>query len=119
MNQVDIFKALGDETRIRIVSLLLKGELCVCEIEEILGISQTNASRHLSKLRTCGVISSAKKAQWVYYKLNGDFIKERPLLAEYLGTEVKKIESCRLDSVKLKRFRNKKTSAGSLQCEQS
>ena len=50
MNTVQMLKALGDETRIRIVNILRDGPLCVCEIESILEITQSNASRHLSKL---------------------------------------------------------------------
>ena len=52
MELVEIFKAFGDETRIRILNLLRNSEMCVCEIEAILGINQSNASRHLNKLKS-------------------------------------------------------------------
>ncbi len=48
---VQLFKALADETRIRMLNLLKNGELCVCDIEEVLDIQQSNASRHLNKLK--------------------------------------------------------------------
>ena len=64
-----LFKALGDETRVRIVGLLSHGELCVCHIEDALGISQPNASRQLSVLRAAGVVDSRREGSWVYYRL--------------------------------------------------
>lgn len=48
---LDILKALADETRLRILSQVLRGEMCVCEIEECLGLTQSNASRHLTTLK--------------------------------------------------------------------
>jgi ArsR family transcriptional regulator len=64
-----LFKALGDETRLRIVALLSHGELCVCHIHEALGLSQPNVSRHLGVLRAAGVVEDRRAGTWVYYKL--------------------------------------------------
>jgi ArsR family transcriptional regulator, arsenate/arsenite/antimonite-responsive transcriptional repressor len=64
-----LFKALGDETRLRIVALLSHGRLCVCHIEEVLGLSQPNASRQLAILRNAGVVESQREGNWVYYAL--------------------------------------------------
>jgi ArsR family transcriptional regulator len=64
-----LFKALGDETRLRIVALLAHGELCVAHIEDALGLSQPNASRHLSILSNAGVVTRRRADRWVYYKL--------------------------------------------------
>jgi ArsR family transcriptional regulator, arsenate/arsenite/antimonite-responsive transcriptional repressor len=64
-----LFRALGDETRLRIVALLAHGELCVCHIQEALGISQPNASQQLAVLRNAGVVSSRRAGGWVYYRL--------------------------------------------------
>lgn len=64
-----LFKALGDETRVRIVALLSHEELCVCHIEAALGLSQPNASRHLAILRTAGVVETRREANWIYYRL--------------------------------------------------
>jgi len=64
-----LFKALGDETRLRIVALLSHGELCVCHLEEALAISQPNASRQLAILRAAGVVEHRRAANWVYYRL--------------------------------------------------
>jgi len=73
MNQteqyVELFKALSDETRLRLVVLLYKREYCVCQIEAALGISQTKASRHLAILRRAGLLKSRREGLWIYYTL--------------------------------------------------
>jgi ArsR family transcriptional regulator len=68
--QVEIFRALGDSTRLKILKLLSSGELCVCQIEQALKISQTLTSRHLSVLRMIGLVRTRKEGQWVYYSYN-------------------------------------------------
>lgn len=75
MDMIRILKALGDETRLRMMNLLRHGMLCVCEIEAILESSQSNVSRHLAKLRDADLIISEKKAQWVYYGLNSETLQ--------------------------------------------
>jgi ArsR family transcriptional regulator len=64
-----MFKALGDDVRLRIVALLSHGELCVCHIEEALALTQPNASRHLGILRAAGLVSHQRRDKWVYYRL--------------------------------------------------
>lgn len=64
-----LFRALGDETRLRIVALLAHGELCVCHIEQALELSQPNASRQLGILKSSGVLDSRREGTWVYYSL--------------------------------------------------
>jgi ArsR family transcriptional regulator len=64
-----MFKALGDEVRLRIVALLAHGELCVCHIEEALGLTQPNASRHLGILRAAGLVAHQRRDKWVYYRI--------------------------------------------------
>lgn len=69
-NIVEILKALSDETRLRIINLLYgNGELCVCDVMEVLDITQAKASRHLGVLRRAGLVTARKSAQWVYYTL--------------------------------------------------
>lgn len=80
----EIFKALTDESRLRILNLLIQNELCVCEIEMILDMSQTNVSRHLNKLKNAGIISGTKKSQWAYYSINESFITKNLYLYEHL-----------------------------------
>jgi ArsR family transcriptional regulator, arsenate/arsenite/antimonite-responsive transcriptional repressor len=64
-----LLKALADEGRLRIVALLAHGELCVCHVEEALGLSQPAASRQLAVLRNAGVVDSRRDGSWVYYCL--------------------------------------------------
>jgi ArsR family transcriptional regulator len=64
-----LFQALGDATRLRILGLLLTGEVCVCHIHESLRISQPKASRHLAYLRRAGLVETRREGLWVYYRL--------------------------------------------------
>jgi ArsR family transcriptional regulator len=64
-----VFRALGDETRLRIVALLAHGELCVCHVEQALDLTQPNASRQLGILKTAGVVESRRDGTWVYYRI--------------------------------------------------
>ncbi len=64
-----LFKALGDEVRVRMVALLAHGELCVCHLEAALGLAQSNASRHLAILRAAGIVERRRHRSWVYYRL--------------------------------------------------
>ncbi|MFN0017030.1 MAG: ArsR/SmtB family transcription factor [Pirellulaceae bacterium] len=64
-----VFRALSDKTRLRILNLLLTGELCVCEIVSVLGVPQPTASRHLAYLRKAGLVVGRKDGVWCYYQL--------------------------------------------------
>ncbi len=63
-----IFKSLSEEPRVRILNLLQNhGEMCISDIELILGFTQTKTSRHMSYLKNAGIVSSRKKDQWIFY----------------------------------------------------
>src|SRR6478672_9253667 len=64
-----LFRALGDETRLRMVALLSHGELCVCHLEKALDLAQPNVSRQLGILKSAGVVDSRRDGTWVYYRL--------------------------------------------------
>ena len=64
-----LFKALGDETRLRILGVLLTGEVCVCNIHESLKIPQPKASRHLAYLRRTGLVETRRDGLWIHYRL--------------------------------------------------
>lgn len=68
---INIFKALADKTRLRIIWILSKAdtELCVCELTDALAESQYNVSRHLKELKIAGVIQDAKHGRWNFYAL--------------------------------------------------
>jgi ArsR family transcriptional regulator len=64
-----LFKALADSTRLRILGLLLDGEICVCHIHESLGLPQPKISRHLAYLRRTGLVETRRDGLWVHYRL--------------------------------------------------
>ena len=67
---VELHKALADETRLRIVRLLQElGELCVCDVETGLDITQSRASRHMTQLRQAGLVADRRDGTWVYYRI--------------------------------------------------
>ncbi len=81
MNElVTIFKALSDETRLRIVKLLEKGELCVCDITAALDMVQPKVSFHLCALKDAGFIRDRKQGRWIHYSLNESDLFRRMLL---------------------------------------
>ena len=71
-----LFKALADATRLRILGLLLTGEICVCDIHESLKIPQSKASRHLAYLRRSGLVQTRRDGLWIHRRR-----RERRLLA--------------------------------------
>ncbi len=67
---IKIFKVLSDKNRLRILLMLSRKPLCVCELREVLGITFSTVSKHLSILRDAGFIVSKKEGKWVNYKIN-------------------------------------------------
>jgi ArsR family transcriptional regulator len=63
------FSALADQTRVRILHLLLPGEMCVCDLVEIIQVPQPTASRHLAHLRKARMVQTEKRGLWMYYSL--------------------------------------------------
>jgi len=66
---VKLFGALADESRLRLLCALRRGELCVCQLTELMGLSPSTVSKHLSILRDAGLLDSRKDGRWVYYRL--------------------------------------------------
>ena len=77
--QSRIFKALADETRLRILNLLGAREMCVCEIMIALGLTQPTASYHLRMLESVGLVEDLRKGKWVFYKIADHRLVERIL----------------------------------------
>jgi len=75
-----IFKALSDETRLRIIKLLEKGELCVCDITMALDMVQPKVSFHLSALKEAGLIKDRKQGKWIHYSLSDSDLFRRMLM---------------------------------------
>ena len=104
MDPVEILKALADETRMRILNLLRFGQLCVCEIEDILEINQSNASRHLTKLKGAKIIVAHKQSQWVYYSLNQKLLTDHPFIRVLLEQELERDDCYRRDKERWHKF---------------
>jgi DNA-binding transcriptional ArsR family regulator len=74
----ELLKVLADPTRLRIAGLLAQRELCVCDLEELLGISQSMTSHHIGVLRRAGLLVQRREdrdARWAYYQLNPEAIE--------------------------------------------
>lgn len=86
-----LFKALSDPTRLRILHLLSRGELCVCDLMAVLDITQSKTSRHLIYLKHAGLVKDRKEGQWSYYSLirSGDILHRKvvELLTGIVDTE--------------------------------
>jgi len=90
---IEIFKALSDPNRLRMVRMLMEGELCVCELENILGISQSNISHQLRILRGAGLVKDRREGKWVFYSLEDNpYLKVlSPAIRDWMeGKEVTK-----------------------------
>ncbi len=77
---LDIFKALSEETRLRIVKLLEHGELCVCDIVAALDMVQPKVSFHLNVLKEAGFLKDRKQGRWTHYSLDGSDLFKRMLV---------------------------------------
>lgn len=78
------FKALGDVTRLRIMNLLLHGELCVCDIQRVLDAPQPNVSRHLSYLKHAGLVLDRRDGLRMFYRLAETSSRELAALLAFL-----------------------------------
>ncbi len=67
---VQLYKALGDENRLRILNLLRGGELCVCKIMDALSMPQSRASRHLAYLKNAGLVQDRRDGPWIHYSMS-------------------------------------------------
>ncbi|MRN52731.1 ArsR/SmtB family transcription factor [Paenibacillus monticola] len=82
MEMAEKLKLLGDKTRLTILGLLKDKEWCVCDLVEILNMSQPGVSQHLRKLKAQGVVNETRRGQWVYYSLN---VEDKPYIQVVLN----------------------------------
>src|SRR3954468_11523014 len=78
----ELFHALSDEIRVEVVTLLLHGERCVCDLMDDLGLAQSRLSWHLKTLVDAGVISGRKEGRWIYYSLNAGALGEARVILD-------------------------------------
>jgi len=108
MKQTETLHMLSDETRLRALALMKhSGELCVCELVYALELSQPKISRHMAALRDSGLVTSERRAQWVFYGINSQLPdwQQRVLSAvlEGIGDEA----VVRRDAVRLSKMDNR------------
>lgn len=98
-----LFKGLADQTRLRILNLLLHGELCVCDIQYVLDSSQPNVSRHLTYLKNSGLVLDRREGPRMYYRLAEPNEGLHKLLFGFLRDAFREREELAEDSQKLKK----------------
>ena len=97
-----IFKALGDETRLRIMALLVNGrELCVCDIIAALDLPQSTVSRHLSYLRNTGLVDDRRQGVWMYYMINSKRIEHAATIFDLLTAMLSELDQAARDQRRL------------------
>ena len=96
------FKALADVNRLRILNLLLHGELCVCDIQHVLETSQPNVSRHLAYLKNSGLVLDRRDGYRVFYRLAEPRLSPKKRLFELLQAACKDEEQLQADTRRLK-----------------
>lgn len=96
-----MYKALGDETRLRILGLLCRGELCVCDIMEVLELPQSTVSRHLAYLKNSGWATGTRRGRWMYYQLRASNSGET-IQAEIVAS-LRNLPQCQADQLELKK----------------
>ncbi len=99
--QEKILKAISDKNRIRIIKMLQKKPLCVCEIKAVLELATSTVSKHLSILRDAGLISDWKEGKWINYKINSepDRLESNALL--YIQMQIEDDEVIKSDRKKM------------------
>ena len=102
------FKALSEEPRLRILALLLDGELCVCNLMAVLQLPQSTISRHLAYLRNTGWVEGRRLGVWMYYRLAEMPTPLAGELLELLGRRLPELPETRQDSQTLNDFQRSK-----------
>lgn len=84
--QAEIFKALSDVNRLKIIDMLSCGELCVCDIIDKLNLTQSTVSHHAKILKQAGLIKSHKKGKWTIYAVNEEAFKAVEEYLKYISS---------------------------------
>ena len=101
-NIAAIFKSLEDETRLRIMALLLdEEELCVCHFMDVLQLPQSTVSRHLATLKNAGWLKDRRAGVWIHYSISPDLSEVHKALVKTLRTIMKQNEMANKDKKRL------------------
>jgi ArsR family transcriptional regulator, arsenate/arsenite/antimonite-responsive transcriptional repressor len=95
-------KAFADPTRVRILAALRVGELCVCELCDALGVTQSTLSTHLQVIRESGLVQTRKEGKWVYYTYHPEAEALIASLFGFFRAELKRDKTMQKDESKLK-----------------
>ncbi len=105
------FKALSDETRLRIISLLSNGELCVCDLIAALDLPQSTVSRHLATLRKAELVEDRRQGIWMYYRIAGADHCLPGNLLPLLQEQLSLMETAQQDLIRLQNYLRQKDAA--------
>ncbi len=108
---VNIFKALADPTRLRIVLLLRRRELCVCELMAVLGMEQSRVSRHMRVLREAGIAEDVREGRWIIYRVPEEAkallegvltgtLRDRIERSSEAAADIRKLEDCIRENIR-------------------
>jgi len=101
---LNIAKALSDENRVRALMMLSRGELCVCQLIEMLGLAPSTVSKHMSILRQARLVEARKQGKWMYYRLaDEDSPKEAVQAIGWVRNSLAKDKRIRADARQVKR----------------
>ena len=99
----DLFRAFADPTRLRLLNLLLEGELCVCDLCDVLDVIQPKVSRHLAYLRRVGLVTVRRESKWKYYSIAKDPEGVRRTLLSCVRTCLRGTDELAADVARLKK----------------
>jgi ArsR family transcriptional regulator len=99
------FRAFSDRIRLRILYLLLNGEMCVCDLVDTLKVPQPTASRHLAYLRKTGLVATQKRGLWMYYSLVPAKTTFHKKLIECLAACLKEVPEIHQDKARLAKLK--------------
>ena len=103
-----LYKALSEETRIRIMLLLMRGELCVCDIQAVLDEPQSKISRHLAYLKHSGLLISKRVGVWMHYLIRESADGRCKAQLAFMEEQLSKLPQYRADRKKLREFQKTK-----------
>ncbi len=109
---VQYFRALSEEIRLRIVMLLTHGELCVCDIMDVLDEPQSKVSRHLSYLKHSGLITGKRVGVWMHYMLSEPRDETLDAQIEFMRERLSHLPAFRDDIAKMERLKERKRCEG-------
>ena len=103
-----LYKSLSEETRIRIMMLLIQGELCVCDIQAVLEEPQSKISRHLAYLKHSGLLSSTRVGVWMHYLIKESADETCKAQLAFMKKQLWELPAYRADREKLRKVKKEK-----------